>query len=463
MEEAGTVLIVDDDATVGQHISSELSGNGWQVELTHDPDAALKLCEQRTFDALILDLLRPASDGASMIERLRAVTPRECRPVTILMSEQLDVRSTVRAVQAGAFDVLQKPVSTADLDERLRAGLRTREREVPAQSMRNPLGDAAERILGETALVASVREQIRSVARFPDLSVVIIGETGTGKELVAEAIHTLSQTGDPFVTVNCAAIPEPLFESELFGHDAGAFTGARGAHAGLLEVAGRGTVFFDELGEMPPTLQPKLLRALETRSFRRVGGSKDLPFRARVVSATNRRLNGREGVVRSDLYFRLAGFTIVTPALRERTTDIDVLARHFLSEFSERYPEAPAALTEAALDALHAYDWPGNVRELKAVVQQSAVLSRSGSVGAEEVTTVLRERRNEGDPSLAPPASSQSRMLAAPAAGEPLRAFERRMIESAWETSGRNLSAAARTLGLPRTTLRDRLRKYGLI
>ncbi|HET9960408.1 MAG TPA: sigma-54 dependent transcriptional regulator [Polyangiaceae bacterium] len=501
MEEAQVVLIVDDDVVLANSLSRALSGRGLTVLVAHDRHSALGVLGRERVHAVILDLQTPGADGLELLERMRDRRADRPRPVILLLSGHLDVRTTVRAVRAGAFDVLEKPISDAVIYERLRAGLQQGSNSTsppstpisPPESTGSPKDrDAADRLLGKNAAVRAVREQIRNVARFPDLSVVIIGETGTGKELVAEAIHILTGSRGPFVPVNCAAIPEALFESQLFGHEAFSFTGARGTHTGLLGEAHGGTIFFDELGEMPPQLQPKLLRVLETRSYRRIGGTRDLPLQARVISATNRRLTGREGVVRPDLYFRLAGFTILMPALRERTSDIDSLATHFIDEFARRYPEAPNRLTERALEALHAYDWPGNLRELKAVVQQAAVITSARSVGVAEIARVLDERNArpasapsaslrlaptsapsaDPEPGSSPRASSPEGPLASPphenhAAERRPRSGEHRIertaIQDAFLASGRNLSATARSLGLPRTTLRDRLRKYGLL
>lgn len=448
---AGAVLVVDDDITLARSLSRSLEGYGWQVDVAHDGREALNVLQGKPFDALVLDLQMPEADGLTVIEQLR---DGSVRPLTILLSGHLDVPTTVRAVRLGAYDVLEKPVQPADLDERLRSGLGQR-RAAASES------DAAQRILGETEAIRTVREQVRNVARFHDLSVMLVGGPGTGKQLAAEAIHALSGSSEPFITVSCAAIPEHLFETELFGSEPESAGEVRGQpQAGLLELAGSGTIFFDEIADIPVQLQPRLQRALETRTFKRVGGAQDVPFRARVISANNPHTQNNDHL-RSDLFYRLSGFTVLCPPLRERGADVELLALHFLDQFAHHYPGSPSSLTPRAFEALRAYEWPGNVRELRAVVQRAAVLTQGPTIGFEEVNQVIRERRAENE-LRATPASTSGLRLDSLNVNEPLRVLERRVIEDAWQNSGRNLSAAARKLGLPRTTLRDRLRKYGL-
>ncbi|HTV25893.1 MAG TPA: sigma 54-interacting transcriptional regulator, partial [Polyangiaceae bacterium] len=256
-----------------------------------------------------------------------------------------------------------------------------------------PPRDAADEILGNAPEIRLVRRQVRRIATYPDVSVLILGETGTGKELVARAIHDLSAPDEACVALNCAAISESLFESELFGHERGAYTGAHAARVGLLEQAGAGTVFLDEVGEMPVHLQPKLLRALETRSFRRVGGGRDVPLRARIVSATNRTLSRKNhNVLRSDLMFRLAGFTVAIPPLRARLGDMVSLAQRFLREFLERHARSrPLGFTSAAVGELSRHSWPGNVRELRAVVEQAAILASGAMIEGYDIQACLNE------------------------------------------------------------------------
>ncbi|MEZ4371886.1 MAG: sigma-54 dependent transcriptional regulator [Polyangiaceae bacterium] len=430
--------------------------------------------------------------GAGMDTSVGAVRLLGAREFEIRLIEcrLLDARQepTLGGIELGADDwllMLQERLPDAGVGLRLfcvptarRGELLDRIEEVLPR--RAWMRDAAEQILGDTPSVRRVKEQIRRVARFRDVSVLVLGETGTGKELVAEAVHQLaSGDRDPFVAINCAAIPAELFESELFGHEAGAYTGARGARVGLLEAAGSGTVFLDEVGEMPPQLQPKLLRALETREFRRIGANTSVPLKARVISATNRGFGNDDSSLRLDLQFRLAGFTIVLPPLRERLEDIELLAKHFVESFGERQGIHGCGISSEALSALREHSWPGNVRELRSTLDHAAILcggtvidaatvraamaqlQRYAPGGSLEVSTEDRPSRR---PSVSPPPLlSGERVRGLLTENSGLRDIERDLILSAFEESGRNLSKTSRLLGLPRTTLRAKLRRYGAL
>ncbi|MGE0326601.1 MAG: sigma-54-dependent transcriptional regulator [Polyangiaceae bacterium] len=449
-----SILLVDDDPAIVRYLRHGFERRGYKVTSATDGVDAIELLRKQSFDGLVLDLHMSEMDGWSVIQQLKCFP---AAPLTILLSGYIDVPATVTAVRAGVYDVVEKPVTIDDLDRRLRMGWQGTQSAGPAPRV-EPLRDAADRILGDTQAIRHIRNQVRSVARFPDLSVLIMGETGTGKELVAEAIHKLTHEDEPFASFNCAAIPEALFESELFGHEPGSFTGARGARVGLLESAGSGSVFLDEVGEMPPALQPKLLRALETRRFRRLGGTRDIPLRARVISATNRVLDQSDCEMRSDLYFRLAGFTIFTLPLRDRFADIEPLALHLLHAFAARYPGVPTQLSQAAGELLRQHDWPGNVRELKLVIEHTAVIAGGAVIEAEDLQRAMRQRSSHNPQSGKFPVFNSGEYQSDVRG---LRDVERDMIMAAYEGSGHNLSLAARSLGIPRSTLRDKLRKYG--
>lgn len=465
-EAGGTVLIVDDDDGLAHAIQRILTQRHLTVDLAADGNVALEKVDAHGYDVIVLDLRMSQLDG---LDVLRALRSRANPPEAILHSAFLDVPTAVTAMKYGVADVIEKPVSSKALGDRVWDLVRKRRsrtvneqpalRAVPSDAEPDPAG----RLLGATASMQALREQIRRVGQFRDVSVLIEGPTGTGKELVAEAIHAATTPDAPFVSVNCAAVPDNLFESELFGHEAGAFTNARGARAGLLEEAGSGTIFLDEIGEMPAAIQPKLLRVLEAREFRRVGGNRSRRLAARVISATNRPLTGAPSDrVRSDLYFRLAGYTIATPALREHMEDLDILAQSFLERFAGRYALAPTRLTDGALQALRRHAWPGNVRELRVVVENAAVLSAPRAIDAAAVEHVLALRGN--DPGAGDTAKSGSYAVVRPSSsGVSLPELERELIADAYARHSPNLSKTAKYLGIPRSTLRDRLRKLGML
>lgn len=474
------VLVVDDDSVLVRALQRVLDLQGFEVDTALDGRTALHRLETNEYDVMLLDLRMGSVDGMEVY----ALAQRGNAPATIIHSAHIDVRTAVAATRAGVQDVMQKPVPEEVLTARIRelAAQRraARERGTGAPGPSVP-EESLSRLVGTSEKARELREHVRRVALFRDVPVLIQGPTGTGKELVAQAVHALTCPDEPFVSVNCAAVPEQLFESELFGHEAGAFTSARSSHVGLFEEAGRGTLFLDEVGEMPLALQAKLLRVLEIRQFRRVGGSRTRVFGARVVSATNRALNSSlGGSMRADLFFRLAGYAIRTPLLSERTSDVPELARHFLVDFSRRHQLGQLSLSAEAIEALLAYPWPGNVRELRAVVENAAIVARGGLIQRTEVELSLQARGTGAPvceswqgPSVAraslpnePPepvterssGQSTTRLHRPPS----LPSVQRDLILRAFEDSRHNLSRAAQDLGIPRSTLRARLKRYGV-
>lgn len=482
------VLVVDDDSVLVRALQRVLSLQGFEVDTALDGRSALARLERWTYDVMLLDLRMGNMDGMEVY----AAVPATSLPATIIHSAHIDVQTAVRATRAGVQDVMQKPVPEDVLATRIRelAAERRAIRERPllevdtAESL-----DALRRLVGSSARVTELREHVRRIAQFRDVPVLVQGPTGTGKELVAQALHALTCPREPFVSVNCAAIPEQLFESELFGHEAGAFTNARSQRIGLLEEAGNGTLFLDEVGEMPLALQAKLLRVLEIRQFRRVGGTRARVFAARIVSATNRPLTSSlGGSMRPDLFFRLAGYAIRAAPLVERLEDVPELAKHFLSEFGKRHQVFGLTFSAEATSTLLAHSWPGNIRELKAVVENAAIVTRSGLVAQSHVELALEARAHGPDadsaqwraavPAEMPeePTTQVSGVMPVvrpvtdtlAASSEPGRRaaslpdLQRDMILKAFEASQHNLSKAAADLGIPRTTLRARLRRYGV-
>ncbi|MEP7050302.1 MAG: sigma-54 dependent transcriptional regulator [Pseudomonadota bacterium] len=448
------VLLVDDEEALLRSLARELASLGWQVETAVDSVSAVRALQARDFDALVLDFQLPGPDGVQLLGELDGLS---ARPVTILLSGHLNVATTVRAVRSGANDVLEKPVSGPQLDARLRELLT--DRAAPAPENRAPSGVAnseLRKILGETSGMRAVREQMQTAARYPELFLTIMGESGTGKELVAEAIHVLAGTGGRYLPVSLAAIPEHLIEVELFGSES---ANGQSLRPGLFELAGHGTLFFNEIGDLPASLHPKLLRVIDTRKFRRVGSQVDLPLHARLIAATRRRPSSYDA--QAELYDRLSAFTIALPALRDRIPDIALIANHVLAEFASNANAPVLTLTPQAIDALCAHQWPGNVRELEIVLSEAAEAATRPNLSVEEIQAAIRSHGMPAEREFLIETASGT-FPTAPPTSEPLRILERRMITDAWQSSGQNLSAAARSLGLPRTTLRDRLKKYGL-
>jgi DNA-binding NtrC family response regulator len=478
------VLVVDDDEVLVRALQRVLSTQGFEVDAALDGRTALARLESRDYDVMLLDLRMGNMDGMEVYSLL----PSPRAPATIIHSAHIDVQTAVMATRAGVQDVMQKPVPEEVLTTRIRelAAERRALRDRPSLEVAGtgPSRGALERLVGSSARAQELREHISRVAEYRDVPVLIQGPTGTGKELVAQAIHALTCPGEPFVSVNCAAVPEQLFESELFGHEAGAFTNARAPRVGLFEEAGGGTLFLDEIGEMPLPLQAKLLRVLEIRQFRRVGGTRTRVFAARVLSATNRPLTSSlGGTVRPDLFFRLAGYAIRAAPLVERLEDVPELARHFLADFAKRHQVQGLSFSADAMTALRAHAWPGNIRELRAVIENAAIVTQTGLVGREHVEAALLARSETGDswqglagapftegaeepgthpsgilPVVRPLAAASDRALRPPS----LPDIQRDMILRAFEESRHNLSRAAQDLGIPRSTLRARLRRYGV-
>lgn len=480
------MLIVDDDSILVRSLQRVLAVQGFDVDAALDGRTALSRLESQDYDVMLLDLRMGSMDGMEVY----ALAPHPRLPATIIHSAHIDVQTAVMATRAGVQDVMQKPVPEEVLTARIRelAAERRALRRVPQPELPGTVRqDAIERLVGSSPRANELRQHVRRVAEYRDVSVLVQGPTGTGKELVAQAIHALTCPNEPFVSINCAAVPEQLFESELFGHEAGAFTNARSPRVGLFEEAGSGTLFLDEIGEMPLALQAKLLRVLEIRQFRRVGGTRTRVFAARVLSATNRPLTSSlGGSMRPDLFFRLAGYAIRAAPLVERIEDVPELAHHFLAEFGKRHDVHGLSFSAEAMTALKGHTWPGNIRELRAVVENAAIITRNGLVGREHIDASLLARSESNDawqgspaaPSAEPseePVTQISGIIPAvrpppdtgvtshaPARTPSLPDLQRHMILRAFEESQHNLSKAAQDLGIPRSTLRARLRRYGV-
>jgi DNA-binding NtrC family response regulator len=458
------VLIVEDERVLALAMSDYLSRHGFEPTVAGSGEAALDAIHHAEPDLIVLDYQLPGIDG---LEVLREVRQRAPQAAVVMLTAHGGVKTAVEAMRAGAFDYLTKPV---DLEElalvlgRARSHARL-ERELRLLQDKPARGAPLERIVGTSEATRSLRAQVERLAGLDQgpggaPPVLISGETGTGKGLVARTIHDLSPRAErPFVEVNCGAIPAPLLESEMFGYERGAFTDARAAKPGLFEAADGGTLFLDEIGAMPLELQVKLLKAIEDRSVRRLGGLRQKTVDVRIVAATNGDLDraAQEGTFRADLLYRLKVLTLVLVPLRERSEDVVPLAQHFLGEAGRRY-RRPRRLTGAAEASLRAYGWPGNVREVANVIERAVLLHEGDDIG----TDVL------GLPSLAragaPVEVGAGRGVRVDFSqgGVSLSELERTLIAEALKTSGGNRRRAAELLGISLETLRYRMEKHAL-
>jgi two-component system, NtrC family, response regulator HydG len=450
------VLICDDEAGLRDSLVRALARDGHEAEGCPGVAGALASLAGSAFDALVTDLRLGERSGLELIaEARRRFVPMRIMAITAFGS--VDV--AVEAMRLGADDFLEKPFRLETLRERLArllepAELRGRvarlERENECLREELQEGEAQEDLVGVSPALARLRGLIARVAP-TNASVLVRGETGTGKELVAHRLHRLSARAQgPFVAFNCSAVSESLAESELFGHERGAFTGADRRRVGRFELADGGTLFLDEVGDLSGSVQAKLLRALQERAFERVGGSQTVRVDVRVVAATNRDLESalRDGAFRDDLYYRLNVVTLELPALRERPEDVPPLVELFLARYGRRADGQVLAIAPAALEALQAFDWPGNVRQLENVVHRAAILCVGDEVGPEDVALEL------SDGGMLPAGSADLRSV--------LMRVERDLLVRALREHDGNLSAAGRALGVERNLLRYKLRKHGL-
>jgi two-component system, NtrC family, response regulator AtoC len=437
---APVLLVVDDDQVARELLAETLGREGYRVRGAGGGEEALRLAGAEPFDMALVDLRMPDVDGLAVLKQLAMIQPD--LPVVILTAFAT-IETAIEAVNAGAFDYLSKPFRMEEIKIVVRRTLDARrlarENLQFRQELRARYG--FEGLVGQSHQMVEIYKLIARMAAL-DTTVLIDGETGTGKELVARAIHGASaRAARPFVVVDCAALPEALFESELFGHERGAFTGAFAARRGLLETSVGGTCFLDEIGELPAPLQAKLLRTLQEHSIRRVGGNDAIPVDVRVVVATNRDLRKlvADGGFRDDLYYRLNVVTITVPPLRERASDIPLLAQHFLEMFARRTGRAIKRLAPESVTLLSGYRWPGNVRELEHVIERAMALSSSETLLPDDFPPHLREERDHA-PRL-------------PADGMTLEDVKRWYVNKVLEESGGNKLRAAELLGIDRRTL----------
>jgi DNA-binding NtrC family response regulator len=460
------VLVVDDEPDMVENCARILRRAGYQCLTETDPNRALALVDSERPDLLLTDLKMPGMDGMEVLRRAHAVDP--ALPV-ILITAFASIESAVAAIKDGAFDYLPKNFSIDQLRVAVERGLRQRDLQLENRNLREQLQGALgfENIIGRSPAMTKIFELVRKAAR-SDANILVLGESGTGKELIARAIHANSpRAAQAFVPVDCASLPEQLLESELFGHEKGAFTGAVKSKRGLMEVANRGTLFLDEIGELPLALQAKLLRVLQERQLRHVGGTALIDVDVRVVSATNRDLRDAvaKGQFREELYYRVNVIAIALPPLRERAGDLKLLAQAFLRRYGG---ERVSAFDDAALQALEGYAWPGNVRELQNVVERACALADGERVMRSDLPDYVLQGTG-GVRGPAPTVAATPLDQALPSAGSlPLKDAKEKwmqVLEAAYlrdllERNAGNVSAAAKAAGIDRKTFHRLINKY---
>jgi two-component system nitrogen regulation response regulator NtrX len=446
-----TILIVDDEPGVRSALSGVLRDEGYTVEAVATGEACLDRVTRGPVDLIVLDVWLPGIDGLKTLERLRE---RRVDAQVVLISGHGNIESAVRALKLGAFDFVEKPLSLEKTVLVVRNALRQRLLEAENQALRARV-DRTQTMVGESDAIRQLREQV-AMAAPTNGRVLIFGENGTGKELVARTIHALSRRRSAvFVEVNCAAIPEELIESELFGHVRGAFTGAVADRRGKFEVADGGTIFLDEVGDMSLKTQAKVLRVLQEQTMEPVGGTARIKVDARVVAATNKDLPAeiRGGRFREDLFFRLNVIPIFVPPLRDRSEDIPLLAAHFMAEFAREYGRRPKHFDAAATAALQSYAWPGNVRELRNVIERLVIMVPGETIAAADVGFLT-------DRAVRVPALESAGTLTLHEARE---RFERDLIARTLAEQQGNVSRTADVLGVERSNLYRKMRAYGLV
>ncbi|MCH7913012.1 MAG: sigma-54-dependent Fis family transcriptional regulator [Deltaproteobacteria bacterium] len=449
MEDSFSILVVDDEPPQLELISGFLKKQGFEVTLAESGEKALQIFRRESFDLVLTDQRMPNLSGLDLLKAVRAVNPET--PV-IVVTAYGSIETAVSAIKAGATDYLTKPLNLDELLHRIEKVREHHRLVLENRDLREELGERhrIEGIIGESGRMLEVFSLVRRVAP-SEATVLIRGESGTGKELIAKAIHFASpRASGPLVKVNCAALPETLLESELFGHEKGAFTGAFVTRKGRFEVASGGTIFLDEIGDLPTHLQAKLLRVLQEREFERVGSSKPISIDVRILAATHRDLERllKAGQFRDDLYYRLNVVTIVLPPLRERRQDLPLFMDHLLRVFAEKNGKKIRGFTSEAREALLRYDYPGNVRELENIIERASVITRNDVIGRADLPISIQEPEVEV-------INSETDL---PVVVERL---ERRMIREALARSGGVQTRAAEQLGITERALRYKLKKYG--
>lgn len=445
-----SILIVEDERSTRDGLQ-RLLREEYDITMAEDGIRGLNILKRHNFDLVLTDLVMPGADG---MEILKATLKKEPPPVCLILTAYGSIASAVTAMKEGAYDFITKPVNLDQLEITIKRALESRRLAEENSELRRRLDEkyGFENIVGQSAIMHEVFETVKQVAP-ARTTILISGESGTGKELIAHAIHHLSGKKGSFIAVHCAALSTNLLESELFGHEKGAFTGAIEQKKGRFELADGGTLFLDEISEIDQSVQVKILRALETRSFERVGGTKPVSTDTRIIAATNRDLKTmvEEGNFREDLFYRLYVVTIQLPPLRDKKEDIPLLTKHFLDEFAKENNKDIASISEEAVSVLSAYNWPGNIRELRNCVERMVVLSREKVLQVHNIPIHIRESSIPGIQKDIFKSTSLN-----------LDKNEKLMMIKALDESSGNRTKAAEKLGISRRTLHRKLHTYGI-
>jgi len=451
------ILLIDDSPDILAHLSEYLINEGYDVEASADARKAIPLIERKFYDIILTDLMMPHTDG---MEVLKYVTQHSPESICMILTGYGTIKNAVEAVKLGAFDYLTKPVKMDEILITLKRALEFRDLKRENQNLKNQLKKKYkfENIVGDSDKMHRIFETIEKVAD-TDSTILILGESGTGKELIAKAIHYNSYRREgPFVPVNCAAIPSELLESELFGHEKGAFTNAIRTRIGRFELASGGTVFLDEIGDMSPNLQSKLLRVLQERQFERIGGVKTVKVDIRIIAATHQDLKAEveQGKFRQDLYYRLNVIPLQVPPLRERKSDIPLLVQHFLAHFIKTKKRRIQGIDNEVMNRLLEYHWPGNVRELENIIERIVILTNNETISIHDLPEKIPTHSRD----------EQQVLFEIPEEGisldHAINEFEKKLILQALDKTGWIKNKAAQLLNLNRTTLIEKIKRQNL-
>jgi len=446
------ILVVDDEASHRQMLKAVLSAEGYEIREAADGEDAVRSVEEKFHDLILMDIRMPGLSGIEALQKIKDISPGI--PI-IIMTAYASVNTAINALKSGAYDYLTKPLDIEELKILVAKALRFHKLEQENVYLKEQLNDRFDfsKIIGRSPSMKQLFETMALVAP-SEATVLIVGESGTGKELIANAIHQNSaRAARPFIKVNCAALPETLLESELFGHEKGAFTGAISRKQGRFQLAHQSSILLDEIGEMAPATQAKILRVLQEREFEPIGSSQSIKVDTRVIAATNKNLEEeiKAGRFREDLFYRINVVTIEVPPLRERHEDIPLLADFFLKRYAEKNRRVVKGFTPRAVDLMMRYNWPGNARELENVIERAVILTREEMITPLEFPEDLQKLDTE---------FHEARLDLHP--GRSLKEVEKEMILRTLEETGGNRTHAARILGISRRTLQLKLKEYGI-